>query len=265
MAFLTRSLKKLARTPRPRNNPQCEAMRYIIFSDVHSNLEALNQFQKEIAAVAYDKLVCLGDIVGYGADPNACVEWVSENADFTVAGNHDWAAVEKTDTAYFNSYAYESCLWTREKLTEENKNFLRSLPLDHEEGGVYWVHASPFEPEAWHYVTSKNKRYFRHFEEPICFVGHSHKPIILEQTADGELSDFIAELCHIVPTSRYIFNGGSLGQPRDGNPDPAFMIYDSAEKTVETRRYKYDLNLAQDKIRMSGLSPYLAERLALGR
>jgi diadenosine tetraphosphatase ApaH/serine/threonine PP2A family protein phosphatase len=127
------------------------------------------------------------------------------------------------------------------------------------------VHASPFEPEAWHYVTAKNKRHFRHFEAPLCFVGHSHKPIILEQTAAGELSDSIADMCHIVATSRYIFNGGSLGQPRDGNPDPSFMIYDSVEKTVQTRRYKYDLNLAQDKIRLSGLSPHLAERLALGR
>ena len=242
-------------------------MRYIIFSDLHSNLEALNQFQKEIETIAYDKLVCLGDIVGYGADPNPCVQWVREKADFTIAGNHDWAAVEKTDTTYFNSYAYESCLWTREKLTEENKNFLRSLPLDHEEGGVYWVHASPFEPEAWHYVTSKTgaKRYFRHFEAPICFVGHSHRPVILEQTADGEVNDYVSEFWDIEPEHRYIFNDGSLGQPRDGNPDPSFMIYDSEGKTVKVCRFEYDLNSAQDKIRENGLPVYLAERLAQGR
>jgi len=242
-------------------------MRYIIFSDLHSNLEALNQFQKEIETIGYDKLVCLGDIVGYGADPNHCVQWVREKADFTIAGNHDWAAIEKTDIAYFNSYAYESCLWTRKKLTEDNKNFLRSLPLDHEEGGVYWVHASPFEPDAWHYVTSKTgaKRYFRSFEAPICFVGHSHKPVILEQTADGEVNDYVAEFWDIEPETRYIFNDGSLGQPRDGNPDPSFMIYDSEEKTVKVRRFEYDLNSAQDKIRENGLPIYLAERLAQGR
>ncbi len=242
-------------------------MRYIIFSDLHSNLEALNQFEKEIETIAHDKLVCLGDIVGYGADPNPCVEWVMENVDLTMAGNHDLGAVEKTDITYFNSYAFESCLWTRKKLTEKNKAFLCSLPLDHEEGEVYWVHASPYEPEAWHYVTSKTggTRNFKNFEAPLCFVGHSHKPIILEQTAEGEVNDYVSEFWDIEPENRYIFNDGSLGQPRDGNPDPAFMIYDSEEKTVEVRRFEYDLNSAQDKIRSNGLPPYLAERLAEGR
>ncbi len=242
-------------------------MRYIIFSDLHSNLEALTQFQKEIETVGYDKLVCLGDIVGYGADPNSCVQWVRENADVTVAGNHDWAAVEKTDANYFNSYAYESCLWTRKKLTAENKNFLRSLPLYHEEGGVHWVHASPFEPDAWHYVTSKAgaERHFKSFETPICFVGHSHKPVVIEQTADGVVSDYVAEFCGVASGTRYIFNDGSLGQPRDGNPAAAFIIYDSDEKTVQVRRFEYDLNSAQKKIRENGLPHYLAERLAHGR
>ncbi len=242
-------------------------MRYIIFSDLHSNLEALNQFTKEIETIAHDKLVCLGDIVGYGADPNPCVEWVRENVDLTIAGNHDWAAVNKTNTAAFNSYAYKSCLWTREKLTEKNKNFLGSLPLGHEEGGVYWVHASPYEPEAWHYVTSKAgaKRHFKNFEAPLCFVGHSHKPIILEQTMDGEVNDYVSDTWDIESDNRYIFNDGSLGQPRDGNPDPAFMVYDSDRKMVEVCRFEYDLNLAQGKIRDNGLPSYLADRLAEGR
>jgi diadenosine tetraphosphatase ApaH/serine/threonine PP2A family protein phosphatase len=242
-------------------------MRYIIFSDLHSNLEALNQFQNVIETIDYDKLVCLGDIVGYGADPNPCVEWVRENADLTLAGNHDWGAVGKTDTTYFNPYAHESCLWTREQLTEENINFLKSLPLDHEERGVYWVHASPFEPQAWHYVTSKvgSKRHFRNFEAPICFVGHSHIPVILEQTADGEVNDYVSDVWDIDPANRYIFNDGSLGQPRDGNPDPSFMIYDSEDNTVKVQRFEYDLNSAQEKIRDSNLPSYLAERLTQGR
>ena len=242
-------------------------MRYIIFSDLHSNLEALNQFQNVIETIDYDKLVCLGDIVGYGADPNACVEWVMRNVDFSIAGNHDWAAVNKTSTTYFNLNAYASCQWTREKLTEENKKFLCSLSLVHEEGGVYWVHASPFEPEAWHYVTSKigAKRYFRNFEAPICFVGHSHKPVILEQTADGEVNDYVSDIWDIEPGKRYIFNDGSLGQPRDGNPDPSFMIFDSEENTVKISRFEYDLNSAQNRIRDNGLPVYLAERLSQAR
>ena len=242
-------------------------MRYIVFSDLHSNLEALKQFQKEIKSISYDKLICLGDIVGYGADPNPCVEWVRNNTDLIIAGNHDWGAVEKTDTSYFNPYAYDSCLWTRNQLTEENKNFLKSLPLDHEEDGVYWVHSSPFEPEAWHYVISKEegKRYFRNFEAPICFVGHSHIPVILEQMDDGEVNDYVSDIWDIAQGNRYIFNDGSLGQPRDGNPKPSFMIYDSEDKTVKVQRFKYDLRVTQDKILESGLFRYLAERLAKGR
>ena len=242
-------------------------MRYIIFSDLHSNLEALNQFQKEIETIGYDKLVCLGDIVGYGADPNPCVEWVRKNANLAIAGNHDWGAVEKTDISYFNSYAYESCLWTRKELTVENKKFLKLLPLDHEEDGIYWVHASPYEPQAWHYVTSKSKgkRNFNSFEAPVCFVGHSHIPFILEKTSDGKVNGCVSDIWNIEPGKRYIFNGGSLGQPRDGNPNPSFMIYDSGDKILKIRRFEYDLNSAQEKIRMNGLPHYLAERLLLGR
>jgi diadenosine tetraphosphatase ApaH/serine/threonine PP2A family protein phosphatase len=242
-------------------------MRYIVFSDLHSNLEALNQFQKEIEVIGYDKLVCLGDIVGYGADPNPCVEWVREKADFTIAGNHDLGAVEKTNITYFNAYAHESCLWTRRQLTEENKEFLRSIPLDHEEGGIYWVHASPFEPQAWHYVTSKAgaERHFESFDAPICFVGHSHKPAILEHTPDGEVNDYISDDWDIEPGNRYIFNDGSLGQPRDGNPNPSFMAFDSEKNTVKVHRFEYDMITAQDKICANGLPPDLALRLAQGR
>ena len=242
-------------------------MRYIVFSDLHSNLEALNQFEKDIEKIAHDKLVCLGDIVGYGADPNPCVEWVVRNVDICIAGNHDWAAVNKTDTSYFNISAYASCLWTREKLSDKNKVYLCSLSLDHKEGGVYWVHASPNEPETWRYVTSKSdrERLFNSFDAPICFVGHTHKPLILEQTPDGEVKDYISDVWNIKPENRYIINVGSLGQPRDRNPNPAFMLYDSEERTVKLHRFEYDLNSAQDKIRDNGLPSDLAERLGQGR
>jgi predicted phosphodiesterase len=242
-------------------------MRYIIFSDVHSNLEALNQFTNYIKTIAHDKLICLGDIVGYGADPNPCVEWVRMNVDFSVAGNHDWAVVNKTDTSYFNLNAYASSQWTREKLTDENKNFLCSLPLDHEEGGVYWVHASPYNPKSWHYVTSKSdgERLFNSFATPICVVGHSHIPVILEQVTNGEVRNYVSDIWNIKPENRYIFNVGSLGQPRDRNPNSAFMVYDSEERTVEVHRYEYDINSTQKKIRENGLPTNIADRLAQGR
>lgn len=242
-------------------------MRYIVFSDLHSNLEALNQFEKEISSIPHDRLVCLGDIVGYGADPNLCVDWVRKNADFTIAGNHDLAVVEKTDTAYFNEYALEACRWTRKKLTAKNKGFLESLPMDKEEQGIYWVHASPYQPARWHYITSRKgaKKHFRNFDAPVCFVGHSHIPLILEQKPDGEINDYVSDLWDVEPESRYIFNDGSLGQPRDGNPQAAYVIFDSKKHTVEFKRFDYDLLQTQNKIIENGLPTYLADRLSTGR
>ena len=242
-------------------------MRYIVFSDLHSNLEALNQFEKEIASIPYDRLVCLGDIVGYGADPNLCIDWVRKNVDFTLAGNHDLAVVDKTDISYFNSYAIEACKWTQKILTAENRTFLDLLPMDKEENGVYWVHASPYQPARWHYIVSKKDagKHFCSFDAPVCFVGHSHKPIILEQKSDGEINNYVADLWNIEPENRYIFNDGSLGQPRDGNTRPMYILYDSDERTVEFKRFDYDFTQTQNKIIDNGLPAYLAERLSRGK
>ncbi|MFT4577457.1 MAG: putative phosphodiesterase [Nitrospinales bacterium] len=242
-------------------------MRYIVFSDLHSNLEALNQFEKEISSIPHDRLVCLGDIVGYGADPNLCVDWVRNNVDFTLAGNHDLAVVDKTDISYFNSYAIEACKWTQKILTTENRTFLESLPMDREENGVYWVHASPYQPSRWHYIVSKKnaEKHFWSFDAPVCFVGHSHKPIILEQKPKGEINDYVANLWDIEPENRYIFNDGSLGQPRDGNTEPMYILYDSDERTVEFKRFDYDFTQTQNKIIDNGLPAYLADRLSRGK
>ena len=242
-------------------------MRYIVFSDLHSNLEALNQFEKEIASISYDRLVCLGDIVGYGADPNLCIDWVRKNVDFTLAGNHDLAVVDKTDISYFNSYAIEACKWTQKILTAENRTFLDLLPMDKEENDVYWVHASPYQPARWHYIVSKKdaEKHFYSFDAPVCFVGHSHKPIILEQKSDGEINNYVADLWNIEPENRYIFNDGSLGQPRDGNTRPMYILYDSDERTVEFKRFDYDFTQTQNKIIDNGLPAYLAERLSRGK
>ena len=242
-------------------------MRYIIFSDLHSNFEALNQFEKEISSIPYDHLVCLGDIVGYGADPNLCIDWVRNNVDFTIAGNHDLAVVEKTDISYFNAYAVEACKWTQKILTAVNRTFLDSLPMDREENGVYWVHASPYQPARWHYIFSKKdaEKHFSSFDAPVCFVGHSHKPVILEQKPMGEINDYVANLWNIEPENRYIFNDGSLGQPRDGNTRPMYILYDSDERTVEYKRFDYDFTQTQKKIIENGLPTYLADRLSRGK
>lgn len=241
-------------------------MNYIIFSDLHGNLESLQSFERKIASLPYDKIVCLGDTAGYGADPNACLDWVRDNADIHVSGNHDYGAVGKTDISYFNPWAYDACLWTRAILSEENKRFLASSPVIKEEDGILWAHSSPFEPEAWHYITSMRDGAvnFSGADFTVCFVGHSHKPVILEQRPNGEILDYKSTLWDFEPDSRYIINVGSLGQPRDGIPSPAFVHYDTEERRVVYHRIDYEMELTQRKILENGLPAPLAERLSGG-
>ena len=242
-------------------------MIYVIFSDVHSNIEALQAFAELARTIRHDKKVFLGDAVGYGADPNACVEWIRANADIALAGNHDYAVVEKTDIAHLNPYAYQACLWTRKQLTGANKHFLGSLPVTKEEDGISWAHSSPHEPEKWHYVSSlpAGIENFEYFRTPVCFVGHSHVHRIFKRDSTGNVEDYPMFTGELEPDCRYIINAGSIGQPRDGNPDPAFVIYNSQTLTLEPRRFKYDRAAAQHKILKNGLPEILAERLSYGR
>ena len=240
-------------------------MIFLIFSDLHSNLESLNAFQNNIASIKHDVKVCLGDTVGYGADPNPCLEWVKENADILLAGNHDYAAVGKTNTDYFNRYAKQACDWTQNELTSINNEFLCSLPVEKEEYGVHWAHSSPFEPERWHYVTSAlHRRQFEHFNKSVCFLGHTHIPLILELSPDASVNEYSVSQMTLKKDCRYIINVGSLGQPRDRNPNPAYIIYDNELSSIEYHRFPYDITSAQEKIRNQGLPPFLADRLAIG-
>jgi putative phosphoesterase len=154
-------------------------MRIAIISDIHSNLEALTKALEIIDTKNIDEIVCLGDIVGYGANPNECVEIVKKRAKYVVMGNHDFAvAVDPTELAYFNSYARESALWTRGVLTEENLEFLRSLPFTISIKNLLFVHSSPAQPREWEYIftEAQAKVQFKYFTEKICFIGHSHLP-----------------------------------------------------------------------------------------
>ncbi len=248
-------------------------MKYVIISDLHSNLEALEGFQESIESLKlltgfqYDKLVCLGDIAGYGANPNEVIDWVREHCDIVLAGNHDYAVVGKTDISYFNSYAIKACRWTEGELTEENRNYLTSLVASDVQDEICWAHSSPYEPLDWHYI---NNRYdgmdnFPHFKERACFVGHSHRPVILEESEPDKVQAHYETEWKLKAGHRYIINVGSLGQPRDGNPEPAYAIYDSADDIFQLKRFQYDIEKAQSKIINLSLPPYLADRLALGK
>ena len=241
-------------------------MKFIIFSDIHSNLESLQSFCRVTESVLHDKKVCLGDIVGYNADPNPVVEWVRDKTDFALAGNHDYSVLNKTDPNYLNPAAYQASLWTRRNLTNSNKDFLNTLPIEKEEDGIYWVHSSPFEPKKWHYVSTKKsaEKNFNYFDQAICFVGHSHLPGIFEKNKNNKVYSHDTTKEELDPESRYIINVGSLGQPRDGNPDPVFVFYDSVSHIVKFFRFSYDLFSTQQKIIACGLPYILADRLSKG-
>jgi len=205
-------------------------------------------------------------MVGYNTDPNPVVEWIRDKTDFALAGNHDYSVLNKTDASYLNPAAYQASLWTRRNLTNSNKDFLNTLPIEKEKDGIYWVYSSPFEPKKWHYVSTKKsaEKNFNYFDQAICFVGHSHLSGIFEKNKNNKVYSHGTTKEELDPESRYIINVGSLGQPRDGNPDPVFFFYDSVSHIVKFFRFSYDLLTTQQKIITCGLPYTLADRLRKG-
>ncbi len=248
-------------------------MKTAFISDIHANLEALEVVLEDIREQAADRILCLGDIVGYGPDPNPCVALVRKVSEATVIGNHDWAALGRMDTIAFNEYARAAADWTSNSLDAHSREYLSLLPLDKVlDGGIRLVHASPLEPERWTYVLSFREagRQFEAFEERLCFIGHSHLPIVIQEK-DGEGEDRLVareypdhEPFALQAGSRYIINVGSVGQPRDRDPRAAYVIYDDEADSVLLRRLEYPVPVVQEKIRGSGLPDFLAQRLSDG-
>lgn len=239
--------------------------RVAIFSDIHGNLPALEKVLEEIDASNVDFVVCCGDIVDYGANPNECVELIRSRNIPTIAGNHDYAALSLIDITYFNEIAKRSIQWTRKVLKPENEEFLRNLPLSLEVADMLFVHASPRAPEAWNYVITLGdaRQSFRSFGQRVCFIGHSHTPFVVENH-DGNLACPTSPVVELKPDCRYLVNVGSVGQPRDRNPEACFAVYDREKHQIEIRRVEYDLARAQQAIFEAGLPPELAERLNYG-
>ncbi|MFQ5750491.1 MAG: metallophosphoesterase family protein [bacterium] len=242
-------------------------MKYAIISDIHGNLEALESVLAAIEKKKVDSLICLGDVVGYGPNPNECVEIIKEKAEIILAGNHDYAPLGKLDMTYFNPWARSAIEWTADQLTQSSIDFLLSLPLKIELDGFTIVHATPFNPEDWNYIITIGDavRNFPEFKGQICFVGHSHVPLVV---AVNEIEDYrvIRNNPVLIESKlRYIINVGSVGQPRDFIPQAAYALYDTNENTYQLLREKYDIAETQNKIIKSGLPEFLAERLELGQ
>ena len=237
-----------------------------VISDIHGNLEALESVLADARDQGIDSLICLGDVVGYGADPNECVEAVREIAKVTVLGNHDAASLDLSLSENFNDVARQAIQWTNEQMTEDNLEFLRGLQYEHVEDGVRYVHASPDDPPAWHYILTEQEAWnaFEACEEATCFVGHSHVPLRVFLRG-GRLEVVEDAVVQVSGDDRALLNVGSVGQPRDGDWRASYGLWDPKTSRLISRRVEYDLEKASKKILDAGLPDVLARRLAIGQ
>jgi putative phosphoesterase len=240
-------------------------VRYGIFSDIHSNLEAFDEVIKAYKKEKIDKYLCVGDIVGYAADPKECIAKLKQINAETIAGNHDWAAVGLTDTTYFRPVAKQAILWTAKQLNDEEKDFLKSLKLVYENKDLIMVHGTLNQPEEFYYLLDIDSAQatFDLMKKNICFVGHSHVTGIFIK--DKEKISYINQSdIAITPDKKYIVNVGSVGQPRDRDNRATYCVFDTEKQEVYLKRVNYDIQAAQEKIIHTGLPSILAERLASG-
>jgi len=244
-------------------------MLFLILSDIHANLEALHAVLED-ARGRYDRILCLGDLVGYGADPNAVVEWTRANATVTIRGNHDRASAAEDPSGFdtietFNPTAQSSTHWTRGALLPENRAYLEALPrgpLFHK--GVDLVHGSPADEDEYIVTASDAAPLFDLLGAPFTFFGHTHRQggFRLAHRITATLSP--ERILELQPDYFYLINPGSVGQPRDADPRAAYAVYSPEERTVEFRRIAYDVDRAAAKLRAAGLPDSLAARLHEG-
>ncbi len=229
-----------------------------ILSDIHANLEALDAVTSAAEDAGAEVFACLGDVVGYGPDPAACLDAVRELCDVVVMGNHDLAVVTGDGSGYLPDDGRTAAMAHHAGLDEERLRWLATLPLKTEAHGATFVHASPDDPAGWHRLDSYPvlRAQFDAFTTNICFVGHSHVP--------GVVGDRVGAL-HVRPGGRFMVNAGSVGQPRDGDPRAAFLLHDTDAFTCQLLRVPYDVARTAEKIRAAGLPPALADRLHYGR
>ena len=252
-------------------------MRYAVLSDIHGNLEALTAVLASLANQRIDRYLCLGDIIGYGADPEACLAQMQTLEALSVAGNHEWACLGKLDPRWLNDAGKQAILWTRDRLGFGELDWLRRLPLTATEEPTTLVHAGLHHPERFGYLldVAQTLDTAARCETSVCLVGHTHVPGLIEYhlpsrqvvrvlTSARDLTDVRITL-DAQRQRRYVINPGSVGQPRDGDPRASYAILDTAAGSVSILRIPYDLSLTQQKIRRAGLPGLLADRLALGR
>ena len=247
-------------------------MRYLVLTDIHANLEALDVCLVDALSHTYDSTLVLGDLVGYGPDPNTVVERVQSLAPVAIVrGNHDKVACGLEQADGFNSVARNAAMWTLDTLLPAHRDWLAALP----EGPtvvddlVEICHGSPFDEDAYIFDELDAVRAVKTATRPLCLFGHTHYPVTFELSAESfdTLGSAAAPLTPLPlkPGSKYLINPGSVGQPRDGDPRAAYAIVDTAQLLVELYRVRYAVAETQAKIIQAGLPDVLAQRLAVGR
>ncbi len=243
-------------------------MKIAVLSDIHANLEALEAVLAHALRQKVDRYVCLGDVVGYGANPNECIELLQSLPECPgVLGNHDAAVLGIPSN--MKPDARRVIVWTREVLTPKSMRFLTEMEDLIKWDTIYFCHSNPYRPRNWYYVSEKTyiSSSFARSKAKILFVGHTHVPVAI--TRKNFFCVYIRSPQHnaVVPVAernRQIFNGGSIGQPRDGDPRAAYLIYDTVRHVVEFYRISYDFRTAGEKILAAGLPEIFAQRLVNG-
>lgn len=240
-------------------------MRYAVLADIHSNLEALEVVLQDTKDQKCTHYCCVGDVVGYGADPKVCLDTIRGMGMPCVKGNHDEYCSSEEELEGFNPHAAEAVNWTRKQLSADDRQWLRDLKYVRLVASFSMVHATLDGPQRWGYVFDKlaAAASFTYQNTSVCFFGHTHVPVAFIRDSvvkGGTYSKFKVE-----PGKKYFVNVGAVGQPRDGNPKAAYVVYDLDEGTIELRRLDYDIPKASKKILAAGLPPRLAERLAFGK
>lgn len=242
-------------------------MLYGIFSDIHSNLSALEAVLASMDAHGVGRRVCLGDLVGYSADPETCVQLVKQKSDICILGNHDSVALKRESSLHFNQYARVAIEWTQNKLSADSLDFMKKLPYIVEENDYSFVHASPKSPADWYYIASLEEAVdaFEFFTSKICFVGHTHSPVIAAMSSEG--TPVVIEDDEYTPDvgERLLVNVGSVGQPRDRNPEACWCLLDSESNKVKFIRVPYDISRTQEIMRKQNFPTFLIQRIADGR
>ncbi|MBI5066737.1 MAG: metallophosphoesterase family protein [Deltaproteobacteria bacterium] len=243
-------------------------MRLAILSDVHANVEALTEVEAAIRQARPDMVVCLGDVVGYGASPNECCDVVRKLAQVVLLGNHDAAVAGRMDYSYYYDAARRALDWTAARVSSENQLWLRSLPYTHKVENIGFSHGSPVLPAEYEYVFAleQARELLPHLERlpEVTFIGHSHLCKAFALSSGGLVEDVSATSLALDPERRYIVSVGSVGQPRDYDNRACFLTYDSQTRAVEYHRVSYDIESAAQRIFDAKLAVNFGRRLFLG-